>query len=122
MKIITVEQKNIWERFISKNSPQSLFQSWDWGEVEKRVHASARGEYFWRWGIVDENQLVGIAQIQKISAKRGTFFHIRHGPIFSEYKKAYLSFLFDKLRSISRKNKCTFIRVSPLIDNTIVNQ
>ncbi len=77
MNITEVKDKNIWEKFIKEYSPAAFFQSWNWGEVQRNIQNK-----LWRLGIYDENQLVGIAQVNKVSAKKGNFLHVRHGPIF----------------------------------------
>src|SRR3989344_5682679 len=99
MKIKEVTDKKIWEKFISDYSPVSLFQSWNWGEAIRKLQIiplqrdPANGgtnyklQILWRLGVYDDNNLVGIAQVVKVIAKRGTFLHIRHGPILREWKK-----------------------------------
>lgn len=111
MEIKEISDKNIWEAFIEKYSPQSLFQSWNWGETIKIKN-------LWRLGLYDNNELVAIAQIEKVIARRGTFLHIRHGPIFKTLANAHYQFLLNHLRDLSRRNKAGFIRISPLIDNS----
>lgn len=96
------ENSSGWEQFLLANSPNALFQSWEWGEVEKK-----RGAKVWRLGWFEGNKLVGIAQIIKISAKRGTFLHIRHGPIGK--------INFKDVRELAKKEGAWFIRVSPQI-------
>lgn len=96
------ENSSGWEQFLLANSPNALFQSWEWGEVEKK-----RGAKVWRWGWFEGNKLVGIAQIIKVSAKRGTFLHIRHGPIGK--------INFKDVRELAKKEGAWFIRVSPQI-------
>lgn len=126
MEIQEITDKNIWEKFISEYSPQSLFQSWNWGEVIKRIQnlpACAGREFriqnLWRFGIFEGNKLVGISQVNKVNAKKGAFLHIRHGPIFSQWKKVYLEFLIDYLKKLNKIGKTKFLRLSPLIENNI---
>lgn len=116
MEIKEVTSKEIWEDFITSFSPSSLFQSWNWGEVMKK------SQILWKWGIYDYSKLIGIAQIVKVTAKRGTFLHVRHGPIFSSWQKKYFDFLLKNLKSLAKKEKALFIRISPLKANSIENQ
>jgi len=115
-----ITDKNVWESFISQNSPASLFQSWNWGETQRNIKykkSSANWRIknkIWRLGIYKNNQLVGIAQVQKVEAIRGRFLHIRHGPIFSSWKSEYLEFLFENLIDLAKKERTWFIRISPL--------
>lgn len=118
-----------WESFISRHSPQSLFQSFNWGEILEKIQNSSvsasresRIQNLWRFGIYDDIRLVGIAQVNKVIARKGNFLHIRHGPILSEWKKEYLSFFLHKIKDLADKEKAKFIRISPLIQNTLENR
>uniref|UniRef100_A0A7C4M2K6 Peptidoglycan bridge formation glycyltransferase FemA/FemB family protein n=1 Tax=candidate division CPR3 bacterium TaxID=2268181 RepID=A0A7C4M2K6_UNCC3 len=109
MEIKEIENKNIWENFINRYCPEALFQSWLWGEVVKR------NQHLWRWGIFDKKELIGIAQVNKVKAKRGTFLHIRHGPIFSSLNVSNYEFFLSFLKNIAKKEKASFLRISPLL-------
>lgn len=124
MELKEIKDKKIWEKFITKYSPVALFQSWNWGEVLKEIPACRQGrENLWRIGVYDNNKkLVIIAQVMKVYAKRGTFLHVRHGPILSTLNKKYFEFLLDYLKSLGKKEHACFIRISPLLDNSIENQ
>lgn len=123
MEIKEITDKNIWEEFIYKYSPGSLFQSWNWGETIKKVQSSKiKVQSLWRISIYDEVKLVGIAQVQKVEAKRGSFLHIRHGPIFSSWKKHYLDYLIDYLKNLNQTEKTLFLRISPLIEKNGENK
>ncbi|MBI5452776.1 peptidoglycan bridge formation glycyltransferase FemA/FemB family protein [Candidatus Gottesmanbacteria bacterium] len=131
MEIREITDKYIWEKFISESSPQSLFQSWNWGETIKKFQISIlrlrsgqelKMKNLWRLGLYEKGKLIGIAQVQKVVARRGTFLHIRHGPIFKVWTKKYLNFLLDFLRQLSREQKVSFIRISPLIENSDKNK
>ncbi|KKR34445.1 MAG: Methicillin resistance protein [Candidatus Gottesmanbacteria bacterium GW2011_GWC2_39_8] len=121
MEIKEIEDKNIWEKFLLEYNPGSLFQSWNWGEVQKKASKTQSfkdSKKIWRLGLFDNKELEGIAQVVKITAKRGDFLHVRHGPILSEWKKEYFLFLINYLKELSKKEKAVFIRVSPLIENS----
>ncbi|MBI3379874.1 peptidoglycan bridge formation glycyltransferase FemA/FemB family protein [Candidatus Gottesmanbacteria bacterium] len=123
MEIKEIADKNIWETFIKTNSPQSLFQSWNWGEVVKKSQSvKIQTQNLWRLGIYDKEHLIGIAQVNKVVAKRGNFFHVRHGPIFKSWHKKYFKYFLEYLNNLSREEKAILIRISPLIDDTLGNQ
>lgn len=122
MKIQEINDKNLWEQFISAHSPQSLFQSWNWGEVTRIQNLELGIKNLWRLGLFSDEKLIGIAQVVKITAKRGIFLHVRHGPIFSVWKEKYLLFFLDYLKTLAKDQKALFIRISPLIDNSAENQ
>jgi len=87
--------KKTWNAVIAKHAPYALFQSWEWGEVEKKM-----GHSVWRltWPH-------GIAQVVKVPARRGTFLHIRHGPIGT--------INFEDIKKLAKAERAWFIRVSP---------
>lgn len=108
-----VQSEKNWETFISDFSPQSLFQSWSWGETVKKVS---------RVGNFSGDKLTSIAQIVKVNARRGRFLHIRHGPILSSWDKESLSVWVNYFISLAKKEYANFIRISPLIQNSEYNQ
>jgi lipid II:glycine glycyltransferase (peptidoglycan interpeptide bridge formation enzyme) len=102
--------KTQWEEFLTRHAPQSLFQSWLWGEVQEKT-----GQRVLRFTILDGKQLVGIAQVFVVRARRGTFLHVRHGPIWKEQKKEYWQEFTSIIGPVAKKEGAWFIRVSPLI-------
>ncbi len=119
MRIEEISSKKNWENFIKNYSPESIFQSWNWGEVIIRINKKKGIENrLWRFGLYEKNNLVGIAQVEKVVAKRGTFLHIRHGPIFIKWKANQTLFLIDYLKKLAKLEKASFIRLSPLLVKT----
>lgn len=102
-----ITSQKTWDDFVLRHAPYALFQSWNWGEVEKRL-----GFTVWRWGWFSKNTLVGVAQIIKVPARRGTFLHIRHGPIGNVD--------FQDLKSLAKEEGAWFVRVSPQIEKDTV--
>lgn len=115
MQIKPVPDKKVWEKFISFHSPQSLFQSWYWGETVIRSR-DKKNVFLSRYGLTDSgNNLKGIFQIIKVLARRGTFLHVRHGPVLTDCNSDALKNVIDFLTDLARKEKAAFIRISPLI-------
>jgi peptidoglycan pentaglycine glycine transferase (the first glycine) len=105
-----IEDRIVWESFLHQYSPDALFQSWLWGETQKSC-----GQKIYRFGIFSGPTLTGIAQACVIKAKRGTFIHVRHGPVFTDYSKTSWQNFVRLLRPVAGKENAWFIRVSPLI-------
>lgn len=123
MQIKELTDKLIWEKFISLYSPQSLFQSWNWGETIIKVQNEiSKSKNLWRLGLYGKDEIIGIAQIEKVQAKRGTFLHIRHGPIFSRWERGYFDYFFNYLKILAKEEKASFLRISPLIENSLHNR
>ena len=123
MHLKEITDKKLWESFISEHSPQGLFQSWNWGEVEKTILSNkTNNSYFKIMGFYKDNKLLGISQINKVDAKRGRFLHLRHGPIFASWDKFILKEFIKQIKEIAIKHNCCFIRISPLLENSIENR
>lgn len=96
--------------------------------AEYRKHL---GEGIFLYGLFVREELVGIALIQKISAKRGVFLHVPHGPIIRSESQIredytdYTDYKFERCEEImkdflseyvelGKREKCDFVRVAPL--------
>lgn len=113
-QIHEINSKAQWETFLSNQSPNSFLQSWNWGETQKQ-----NGHKILRLGIFDQHKtLKGVALTILIKAKRGFFFHIPYGPVINWHETDLFNALISYLISIAKKKKASFIRISPLIDDT----
>ncbi len=112
LKIKEVNNKEIWEKFLLECREKTFLDSWNWGEFQKK-----EGEKIWRLGIYD-NELIGVALIIKIKARRGTFLFVPHGPTVKEQKignkEQILEILLDELKVIAKEEKASFIRIAPI--------
>lgn len=108
LHIQEITNKKIWEEFLEKYSGFfPLFQSWQWGEVQKKL-----GFEINRVGLFDSKKLIGVALLIEIHAKRGHYLHVRQGPTIEQ--KKHWKFFLNEIIKIARKRKVHFIRVSPL--------
>lgn len=102
----SISAKSVWERFHLGTAYPSIFQSWNMGEALKKS-----GEEVERLGFYRNNILTGIAQVIYVHAKRGSFLHIRGGPVFKKWNEFNNS--LDLLIKYAKKKKLSFIRISP---------
>jgi len=109
-EIKEIISQTVWDGFVEKHSPMALFQSWTWGEVAKKA-----GTRIWRLGWYEGKILIAIAQVQKVMARRGTFLHVRHGPIVQD--KKYFKAILLGLKKLAQKEKAWFVRISPLVES-----
>jgi len=121
MEIREIENKEEWENFLQTCAEKSFLHSWNWGEFNK-----AMGEEIWRFGIYQSDKLLGVALVIKISAKRGTFLFVPHGPVITEGlgikdKKEILQLLLLEIENIAKEEKASFIRISPIWERTEEN-
>jgi lipid II:glycine glycyltransferase (peptidoglycan interpeptide bridge formation enzyme) len=113
MTIQEIKEKKEWEEFASECLEKTFCQSWNWGEFNKKM-----GDYIWRFGIYDNEKLIAVSQVIKVSAKRGTFLFVPHGPIFKEKgsEKQVISVLLEHLKKVGKENRANFIRFAPLLE------
>ncbi len=112
-----INNKEIWEDFLLNCSEKTFLDSWSWGEFQKK-----EGNKIWRLGIFNNEQLLGIALVIKIKAKRGTFLFVPHGPVEkSKIKSKILEVLLEKLKEIAEKEKAIFLRIAPIWKRTEEN-
>ncbi len=122
MQIKEIQNKQEWEDFLSLHEEKTFLQSWNWGEFQK-----LQKNKIWRIGIYSDGAPFAVALVVKISAKRGTFFLIPHGPVMSEdlpanEKKEILQTLVGWLRSNAKKENASFARIAPLLENSAENE
>lgn len=112
MEIKEITEKNTWDSYVLSHKPNTFLQSWEWGVVQERT-----GERISRIGFFKNNNLVGVAQIVTVQAKRGTFLLIPHGPIVpSDQYKDVLEALLTHTRAIAVQEGAVALRVAPLIE------
>ena len=106
MEIKEINSKEIWENFLLKYKDKTFLDSWNWAEFQKKEESKV-----WRLGIFN-NELIGIALVIKIKARRGTFLFLPHGPVLKD--KNVLGFLIKELRNIAKTERASFIRIGPI--------
>jgi peptidoglycan pentaglycine glycine transferase (the first glycine) len=114
MELKEIENKEEWEGFLLHCSEKTFLQSWNWGEFNL-----AMGYNIWRIGIYNGLKLLAVALVIKISAKRGTFLFVPHGPVIIEGleirdKKEILELLLAQLNQITTEQKASFLRICPI--------
>lgn len=114
MNISEIKDKQQWEDFVISNSPDSFLHSWNWGEFNQ-----ATGEKIWRLGFFEEENLLAVALIIIVKARRGKFLFVPHGPIIKKASDANLIIetLLKRLKEIGKEEKAAFVRISPLLEN-----
>ena len=83
MQIKEITGKSQWEDFILQNKEATFLHSWNWGEFNKNT-----GEKIWQVGIFNGKELIAVALIIKVKARRGSFLFVPQGPIVSQKSKA----------------------------------
>lgn len=119
MEIREIQNKEIWEDFLKNQEEKTFLQSFNWGEFQIKM-----GNKIWKLGIYEKEELIGLALISKIKAKRGTFLLIQHGPVIDpkNQKKEVLGVFLAALERIAKEEKAIFIRMNPLWEKNQENQ
>jgi len=109
MEIREINNKEVWESFLLKCNEKTFLDSWNWGEFQTR-----EGERIWRFGIYNNEELVSVALVIKVKARRGTFLFVPHGPNIINPNPKILNTLLIKLKEIAKQEKAHFIRIVPI--------
>lgn len=118
MNISEISSQTEWEEFVIRNKPDSFLHSWNWGEFNKST-----GEKIWRLGFFADDNLVAVALVIKVKARRGTFLFVPQGPIVEkeENKKEVIGALKKYLVDLGKGEKAAFLRISPLFQKSDEN-
>lgn len=108
-----IDQKLIWEQFLNNSDQASFLQSWNWGEF----HQSLRNQIF-RLGFFQNNQLVGLALLIKIKAKRAVYFECPGGPVLNWDNNSQARTAIQLIKHIAKQESVSFVRIRPNILKT----
>jgi len=121
MKISAITDRSTWQKFFNENGSPSFLESWEWGEFQKK-----QGYGILRLGLYQKNLLLATALVIKIRSRRGKFYFIPHGPLIklnsrSSTVEILLHYLSNYLVIQAKKDGSSFIRFSPIMENTPEN-
>ncbi|MDP2720410.1 MAG: peptidoglycan bridge formation glycyltransferase FemA/FemB family protein [bacterium] len=112
-----IDDKKPWEDFSLSNSPNTFLQSWNWGKFNISV-----GRRIWRLGVFKKGSLVGICLAVKYSSRLSNYIYCPRGPLIDWTDPQTFEVLFESLKTLAEKEKCTFIKIDPLLENTEENR
>lgn len=117
----SVDGKQEWENFLEICSEKTFLHSWNWGEFNL-----TSGQKIWRFGIYENDKLISVVLVLKISARRGTFLFIPHGPVTINFlkpvdKQKILELIVKHLENIIKEEKISFLRISPIWEKILEN-
>ena len=108
MEIKEVCNKEEWESFLLGKYPKTFLQSFNWGEFYILMN-----QKIWRLGIYENQKLIGICLVSLVSARRGKFLMVEHGPV-CDLKEEIMEILLLHLKELAKKEKTSFIRICPI--------
>ena len=135
MNIREITNKDEWEDFLQNCTEKTFLHSWNWGEFSAKGGSASGGNpenKVWRFGAYDNQKLLGVALVLKISARRGTFLFIPHGPVVidgleEKDKEEILQAILVQLENIIKEparvggEKISFVRIAPIWERTPEN-
>ena len=120
MDIKEIKEKLIWEGFLQEIEEKTFLHSFVWGKFQEDAE-----EKIWRFGIYEKEELMAVALAVKVSARRGSYLLVPHGPLFQNSKfevrnskqiinskLKILNALAKKLKEIGKKERVGFLRVN----------
>jgi lipid II:glycine glycyltransferase (peptidoglycan interpeptide bridge formation enzyme) len=120
MIIAEIQNKKEWEDFLSRVTEKTFCQAWSWGEFNRSM-----GDKIWRFGIKEkeDGEFLAAFQVLKVSAKRGKFIFVPHGPVMPEGADpvAVLETCFEKLKELAKSEGASFVRIAPILLRTEAN-
>lgn len=113
MVIKEIKEKEVWENILSSFEEKTFLQSWNWGEFQKLL-----GNKIWRLVVFERENPIAIFFFHKVSAKRGTFLLLPHGPLLKEKEperaKRIISLILERMKTVGEEERAVFLRFSPL--------
>lgn len=108
-----ITDKKIWEKFLNNSGQANFLQSWNWGEFHL-----ALGHKIFRLGLVQNNQLIGLALLIKIKAKRAAYFECPGGPVLNWDDFNQVKTAIQLIKLIAKQESVSFVRIRPNIVKT----
>lgn len=121
-----IRDQRVWDNFVTSQPHHTFLQSWAWGEFNKTL-----GDGVWRFGIFeklpgsDPDNLVAVALLIKVHARRGNFLFVPHGPIVKlsgSDLDSFLKIFVEKFKEIAKEEGVNFIRISPILEDSDENR
>jgi len=123
-----IDDAKVWRTYVDECNYNTFLHSQGWVDFNRRYGHSA-----FQFGLyTDDDQILSLAMVLKISAKRATFLFIPHGPQFVPQSDTLVPIAdqmrawTDYLQQLGVEHQCDFIRISPILhnspDNTAVFQ
>ena len=105
-----VDSQDKWDRFVTSQPHYSFLHSWEWGEFNR-----LGGDEVFRLGMWENGNLVGVALLLRVRARRGPFLFCPHGPLMDWSHRERAEKFIGHIIDLGQQTKSWSIRFSPLI-------
>jgi lipid II:glycine glycyltransferase (peptidoglycan interpeptide bridge formation enzyme) len=112
ISVAPIQDKQVWENFLSSHPEANFLQSWNWGDFYLRL-----GQKIFRRGFFQNDQLLGVMLLIRENAKRARYLTLAGGPILTWHNEELLTAVLQELQRLGQTEKATFIRVRPQLAN-----
>ena len=114
MKIITAENREKWDEFVTSHPEANFLQSWDFYEF----HQSRGKEVVRRIAVDDQGEIIAAYAGVVETAKRGRHLAIAGGPILDWQNRELVNLIFNDIRVMGHDHNCVFVRVRPQLERS----
>lgn len=111
-EFVTSDQREEWNAFVLREPRFSLLQSWEWGEIKKRLGWEA-----FRIAVRQDNQIAAAAQmlVKQLPIGNLSIAYIPRGPVGQWTEPEIYERLFPALHQIARQEHAIFLKVEPTV-------
>ncbi len=119
MEIRPIQTKEAWNTFVLSCTPNTFLHSWQWKEVQE-----IDSEQVDTLGFYTGEELVAVALVIFVKAKRGNHYLIPHGPILKDAKDMakVLQALIVRKSGGQARGSAVCLRIAPLLENISENR
>lgn len=113
ISIQSIDSRSAWDSFLDRVAPHTFLHTWEWGDFQHSY-----GYERMRIGLYRGPQLIGVALLIVMRARRGRFLFCPHGPIIDEQASDVseaLAVFLDYCKKVGREKGCLWVRVCPLL-------
>ena len=108
IQVKEIKDKSQWEKFNLASSNPTFLQSWAWGDFQKRL-----GREFYRFGLYEKNELVGISLIYAETAKLGSYLYCPAGPVLKNLNQEQFTKWVEFVTEVAKEKNHVFLRIDP---------
>ena len=119
LSIRPVSDEIEWEGYLRVQKPHSFLHSWKWAQ-----HFEGSGSKIFRIGVYQSENLIGVALLIKVGARRASFLLCPHGPLIAPFahEEEALRLLVAHATRVAADERCDFIRFCPLATSSTENK
>ncbi len=117
MQVRPVADRQQWTNFLVSLNKNTFLQSWAWVDFNQKY-----GNKTWTLGLFEDDQLVSVAFVFKLAAKRGRFLFCPHGPQSMNLKSEHFEHWTKHFHYLAKQEGCSFVRLSPIYKDSQDNR